>query len=332
LSKEQPQSGFLYSVFEEEDVIDIDAVAGKCELEYLESVDNGYFISEFHFESLLAQLEKDLDVSQKDIEIFKKRVTITTGSAVASGGLPISTETRAEVSDEELIRGVPRLNSIPKTKSISPHRMFLQFDQNDITAKASDPVQFVQFMLDLQLLPLSNNCGHCNADSSNLHLQHSNHFDDGVCWKCSKCSYYYSVRGNSFFAQHHLTLVQQFRLIISFQTGAKGTSVSKDWNISENTVYVYWNLIRTAISRNIREYPISFKESDRFYAASNSSPPVELNLDDEPNIFEADESICLRVWTSEDSPYTHQWFQGRIFDWITFLIIQVFFSVVLDWS
>lgn len=182
--------------------IELNAVVGKCTS--LELVDGLYKISIAEYNNLIVLLDADEAIPQSDIRIFKKSVTLVTG---------VSAQDSKHVQlVEKLPHDVPHLDEYVKPKSQPLRKMVLQYDQNDVTTRSGDdPMTFVRFLLEIQLLEEPPYCRHCQHTP--LLLERSSHFKcDGCVWKCTKCDYYYSVRKNSFFENHHLSLVHLFRM------------------------------------------------------------------------------------------------------------------------
>lgn len=170
-----------------------------------------YRLSTNDYANLIELLDQDETVPQENVSVFKRRVTLVTS---IDNGKTVSEQETPNNMDEKVPSDIARLHHIPKKRVPLP-KMYLEFDQNKISELESDPIQLVEFLLEEKLLTKPESCIHCGHGKDFIHLIHSTHYHgDSVCFKCSACLYYYSVRSNSFFSGHHLTLVQLLRMSV----------------------------------------------------------------------------------------------------------------------
>lgn len=133
----------------------------------------------------------------------------------------------------------------------------MEYTLQTLETMDKDPIDLVIWMINENFLNLLQNCRHCNGE---VRLEKYNEYADGVAWRCARqdCRRHYSIRENSFFANSHLNIRAQMKLIISFAADCTAKSTALQLNISRRTVVDYFIACRQNYQAAILNDPILF--------------------------------------------------------------------------
>lgn len=133
----------------------------------------------------------------------------------------------------------------------------MQYTLQSLEAVGDDPLDLAVWMINENFLDLLRNCRQCDGE---VRLERFTEYADGVAWRCARraCRRHYSIRGNSFFADSHLSLRVQMKLIISFAADTTAKSTALLLAISRRAVTDYFIACRRNYQAAILGDPIAF--------------------------------------------------------------------------
>jgi transposase-like protein len=139
----------------------------------------------------------------------------------------------------------------------------MQYTLQTLEELGDDAIDLVVWMINEDFLDLLETCRHCDAP---VHLERFNENADGVVWRCTRrgCRWYRSVRENSFFANSHLSLRTQLKLIISFAADSTAKSTALLLELSRQTVVNYFIACRRNYQAAILAHPIEFQAGGEY--------------------------------------------------------------------
>ncbi len=133
----------------------------------------------------------------------------------------------------------------------------MEYTLQTIEGLGDDPIDLVIWMIHEDFLDIIQNCRHCHG---NVNLERFGEYADGVVWRCARqdCRWHRSVRENSFFANSHLSLRVQMKLIISFAADGTAKATALMLGLSRQTVVNYFIACRRNYQASILANPIVF--------------------------------------------------------------------------
>lgn len=134
----------------------------------------------------------------------------------------------------------------------------MDYKLTDIASISTDPYELVQWMGAEGFLQYEDlKCAKCNSE---LVMNYSNKFFDGVTLRCTKvtCRSYLSVRNNSFFSGQRISLNKLLQMIVLFVSDATVTSCSRCVGVNRDSVTNFYQECRQKMKDELVQNPISF--------------------------------------------------------------------------